>query len=162
MNRRLLAFVSAVAEKAGFAVGAVGASLIVFRLSGSLGLISDRLDVFAAFTIPPAAALLGLFYERRDRWVDRAARPLLATVGLCGLVATQRLLRENPWVLVYLATEVAFAIAVVGSVARLAFPLARDREQPISRLDRGLEPAASAQQELIARALGDWRSPLEG
>ncbi|HEX2680742.1 MAG TPA: hypothetical protein VHQ03_05565, partial [Candidatus Dormibacteraeota bacterium] len=120
-------------EKAGFVVAAVGASLIVLRLSGSLGLISNRLDVFMVFTVAPAAALIGLVYERRDRWVDRVARPLSAGVGLGGLVATLWLLRENPWVVTYYATAVAFAAAGMGSIARLAFPRPRDRHVPISR-----------------------------
>jgi hypothetical protein len=105
---------------------------------------------FEAFSLPLIAAFVGLMYQRRPGWVGSLAPLICAVVGLTCLGSAYFWEKQEALAYGYFAAEASFLIAAVASAGRL-IRLRRNRAMWDAKAAPGDEPAASAQQELLAR-----------
>ena len=112
------------------------------------------LVLFAAFSGPLIAAIIGTVYRRRARWRQALVGLICAFAGLAGLVSAFAFDRAARWESgIYVA---AGAFLLAGVVAAFRFVTAVRRRGDIDGRDRGKpdEPAQSAMQELLRRSRG--------
>jgi NADH:ubiquinone oxidoreductase subunit 6 (subunit J) len=124
---------------------------------GGLAVLTEApLDPFFwMFSLPLIAAVVGLIYQRRPGWIGALAPLICAVVGLAGLGSAYLWERWEPMSYGLFAAEVSFLIATVASAVRL-IRLRRDRAMWDAKAEPRDEPAASAQQELVARYRKTW------
>jgi hypothetical protein len=118
---------------------------------GFIALTVAPLDPFFwAFSLPVIAAFVGLIYRRRPGWIGSLAPLICAVVGLTCLGSAYVWEKSEPLAYGYFAAETSFLVAAVASAVRL-IRLRRNRAIWDAKAEPRFEPAASAQQELLAR-----------
>jgi hypothetical protein len=106
------------------------------------------------FSLPVIAAFVGLVY-RRPGWTGSLAPLICAALGLTCLGSAYIWEQSGPFAYGFFAAEASFAVATVASAVRL-IRLRRDRAMWDAKPPPRSEPAASAQQELLARYRKNW------
>jgi hypothetical protein len=110
---------------------------------------------FLAFSLPLAAALIGLTYQRRPGWVGSLIPLICAIAGLTCLGSAYFWDKPEPLAYGYFVAEATFLLAAVASAVRL-IRLRRNHGMWDVKAETPFEPAASASQELLLRYRMNW------
>jgi hypothetical protein len=159
-----IAFVAAIVAHAlpffylnpgGFLFSGVQSGFSTFFIGFFVLTVAPLDPYFEAFSFPLISAVVGLILLRRRGRFGSVGPLVCALVGSVALGSAYLLDPQGHWAYGYFAAEGCFLVATAASAVRLV-RLRRDPAMWDAKAEPRFEPAASGQQELLARYRKNW------